>query len=74
MPPPNGPVQIKCGIMCNMITSTTEAELGGLFVNCQRGESIQTTLEELSHNQPATTILIENSLETVILMAEVTPG
>ena len=36
MPPENRPVHVECSIMRNVMASATEAELGGLFENCQK--------------------------------------
>ena len=36
MPPENGPVNVECGIISNVMASATEAELVGLFENCQK--------------------------------------
>ena len=35
MPPDNVPVHVECSIVRNVMASATEAELGGLFENCQ---------------------------------------
>jgi hypothetical protein len=43
------------------MASTAEAEVGALFVNGQEATILQTTLEELSHPQPATPIKTDNS-------------
>ena len=47
MPPHNGPVHVECRIMRNVMESSTEAELRGLFENCQKTTSMRTALEEM---------------------------
>ena len=44
MPPENVPVHVECSIMRNVMESATEAELGGLFENCQKEISMSTAL------------------------------
>ena len=55
-PPVNGPVYLKCSIMRNFLESATEAELGCLFKNCQKGTSMSTALAEMVHVQPPTLV------------------
>ena len=43
------------------MASTAEAELGGLFLNCQEAVTIRITLEEMEHNQPPTPVQVDNS-------------
>ena len=41
--------------------SAAEAECGGLYMNAKEAVTIQITLEELGHPQPATPIRTDNS-------------
>jgi len=60
-PPDNGPIDILCQIMCNVVASAAEAELGALFLNAQHAHPLCITLEELGHPQPATPLQTDNS-------------
>ena len=51
MPLKNGPVHVECSIMINVMASTTEAELGGAFENCQKATSMRTDLAEMAHQK-----------------------
>ena len=43
------------------MVSAAEAELGGLFLNCQESVPIRITLEEMGHPQPPTPVQVDNS-------------
>ena len=43
-------MHIEYKIMKNVLSSTTEAEIGIISLKCQQAEIIQTTLEELGIN------------------------
>ena len=49
MPSPNGPVHVECSITRNVMESSTKAELGGLFENCQKATATRTDLAEMGH-------------------------
>ena len=51
-PPLNGPIYLLCRIMKMVLSSTVEAEYGGLFINSKEGVPIRTTLQGLGHKQP----------------------
>ena len=59
--PYNGPVHSLAKIIKNVMTSTAESELGGLFMNCQEAVPIRNTLEELGHKQPPTPTRTDNA-------------
>jgi hypothetical protein len=59
--PTNGPVNVMCHIMHEVLSSATEAELGALFHNCKEACPMCTTLEELGHPQPPTPVQTDNS-------------
>ena len=44
-----------------VLSSTAEAEFGTLFHNTKEATHLRTTLEELGHPQPPTTVLVDNS-------------
>ena len=60
-PPLNGPVNILCKILKNVLSSAAEAELAGLFLNGKEAVPQQITLEELGHPQPPTPMVTDNS-------------
>ena len=56
MLPQNGPLHVECSTVRNFMASSTEAELGGLFENCQKSNSMRTALAEIGHKQPLTQV------------------
>ena len=58
--PENGPLHIKLGVMHNALASAMEVNLVGLFVNFHSVDSIQTTLQELSHTHTTTLVITGN--------------
>jgi hypothetical protein len=58
---PNAQVHVLCSIMCEIVSSAAEAELGGLFHNGKDGCPIRTCLEELGHPQPPKPIKTDNT-------------
>jgi hypothetical protein len=60
-PPSNGPVEVVCQIMRNVMSSAAEAELGGLFLNVKTACSLRITLAEMGHPQPPTPVQTDNS-------------
>ena len=63
----NGAVLNPTGILKHVASSAAEAEVGALFVNAKEGEILRTTLTEMGHPQPATTIYTDNSTATGIM-------
>eukprot|EP00957_Ditylum_brightwellii_P128570 9807582-Ditylum_brightwellii.AAC.1 len=47
--PINGPIHVMCKTTCNVMASSTEAELGALFINTKKGEESRMVLEEMGH-------------------------
>jgi hypothetical protein len=62
-PPPmhNGPIDIFCKVMQEVLSSAAEAEFGTLFHNGKTATQHRTVLEELGHPQPPTPIVTDNS-------------
>eukprot|EP00957_Ditylum_brightwellii_P002057 157902-Ditylum_brightwellii.AAC.1 len=42
----NGSIHNECSTICNVMGLAVEAEVGGLYINCQRGEEFRTTLHD----------------------------
>jgi hypothetical protein len=61
LPPPNGPINVLCTIMREIVSSASEAELAALFHNGKEACPIRITLEELGHPQPPTPVQTDNS-------------
>ena len=57
----NGVVLNLAAIMEMFLSSAAEAKFGALFHNTKEATPLHTTLEELGHPQPPTTILVNNS-------------
>jgi hypothetical protein len=60
-PPLNGAIHIGCAIIRQVVSSASEAELGGLFYTAKDACPIRVTLEEMGHPQSATPIQTDNS-------------
>ena len=56
-------ILIVCDIttMKNVLASDMEAELGLLFVKCQRGASLRFSLEEMVHQQTPTPVVTDSA-------------
>jgi hypothetical protein len=60
-PPRNGPINVPCKILKEVLSSAAEAELAGLYGNGKEAVPERITLEELGHPQPPTPIFTDNS-------------
>eukprot|EP00957_Ditylum_brightwellii_P047987 3644258-Ditylum_brightwellii.AAC.1 len=49
--PLNGPIHTVCKILCTVIASATEAEIGALFINTCKGEELRLAHKEMGHPQ-----------------------
>ena len=67
MSPKNGPVHVECRIVINVMVSATEAELGGLFENCQKATSMRTAIAEMGHQQPPTLVATDDTAANSIV-------
>ena len=67
MPPDNGPVHVECSIVRNFMASAPEAEMGGLFENCQKSTSMRTALADMGHLQPTTPVATDNTAANSIV-------
>ena len=62
--PLNGAIQVIYKTLQNVVSSTAEAETGGIFIGGQKAVPIITTLSELNHPQPASGTRISNDNST----------
>ena len=60
-PPLNVPIHVEFTTTKNVLESAIEAELGALFVNCQRGYAQIISLKEMVHRQPLTPLTIDSA-------------
>jgi hypothetical protein len=60
-PPNNGVIHVFCHIMCDVLPSAAEAELGALFHNGKEACPFRACLTELGYPQPPTPLQIDNS-------------
>jgi hypothetical protein len=67
-PPPmnNGPINVPCKIMREVLSSAAEAEFAGLFYNGKEAAPKRTTLKELGRPPPPTPMAMDNSTATGI--------
>jgi hypothetical protein len=63
----NAPVHVTCNIMREVVSSASEAELGGLFYTAKDAVPIRTCLEELGHPQPPTPLKTDNTTASGIV-------
>jgi hypothetical protein len=57
----NGVFHVSANILCFMVASTTEAELGALYHNYQTGIVFCQSLEAMGHKQPKTPVHCDNT-------------
>jgi hypothetical protein len=69
----NGAVLNILQIIKTVMSSTTEAELGALFINAKTAVSMQRMLEELGHPQLQTPIQTDNSTAHALLIKKILP-
>jgi hypothetical protein len=60
-PPLNRAINVPCRILKEVLSSTSEAKMAGLYHNGKEAVPEHITLEELGHPQPATPIITDNS-------------
>jgi hypothetical protein len=60
-PTNNGSVHAECSVLCNVMASAAEAEIGTLYINSQTAEVFRTTLIEMGHPQPPMPVQTNNS-------------
>ena len=56
----NAPVHVECKILRHVVSSSAEAETGGLYANCLFAIQIRHMLNALGHPQPPTPIKTDN--------------
>jgi hypothetical protein len=66
IPPSNAPLLILSNVFKEVVSLASEAELAGTFHNAKEACSFCICLEELSHPQPATVIVTDNSTASSI--------
>eukprot|EP00957_Ditylum_brightwellii_P189249 14404553-Ditylum_brightwellii.AAC.1 len=59
--PLNSDIHNKCNMIRNTMGSVVDAEVGGLYVNCQCGQEFRTALQEKEHLQPPTIVITDSS-------------
>jgi hypothetical protein len=60
----NGAILIISKVLKHVMSSAAEAESGAVFINAKEGAVLRTTLEELGHEQPPTSIETDNTTAT----------
>ena len=60
-------MNVECSIVRNVMVSSTESELGGLFEKYQKAASMSTDLAEMVHQQPPTPIAMDNTAANSIV-------
>ena len=57
----NGVLHVECRLLRRIMASAAEAEIGGVFHNCQTSVLLRIALQELGHSQPPTPIQTDKS-------------
>jgi hypothetical protein len=57
----NGAFQVSTNLICFVVASAGEEELGALFHNCQTGIIFRSILEDMGHIQPKTPVHCNNA-------------
>ena len=60
----NGPVHTTASVLKNVVSSASEAEYGGIFMNAKAAVPLRQALIEMGHSQPATPIQTDNDTAT----------
>jgi hypothetical protein len=61
----NGAILVLSKVLKHVISSAAEAETGAVFLHAKEGSVLRTTLEELGHKQPPTSMQTDNTTATV---------
>ena len=72
-PSNNGAVLNISGILKHVVSSASEAEIGGLFINVKAAIPIRQTLIEMGHPQPPTPIQTDNSTAYALISNKIRP-
>jgi hypothetical protein len=73
IPQNNGAILNISEIICTVMSSAVEGELGALFINAKTAALMQQTLEELRHPQPLTPIQTDNATAQALLTNKIMP-
>jgi hypothetical protein len=73
IPKNNGTILNILHLICTVMSSAAEAELGTLFINAKVAVSICQTLEELGHLQPQMPFQTDNSTALTLLTNKILP-
>ena len=73
IPPNNGSIHNVAQILKAVMSSATEAELGGLFINAREAVHIRNILTEMGHPQPPTPIQTDNATANGVVNNKVQP-
>jgi hypothetical protein len=57
----NGAILIFSKVLKHVMSSAAEEEIGAVFINAKEGAVLRTTLEELGHTQPPTSMITDNT-------------
>jgi hypothetical protein len=73
IPKNNGAVLNISGILKHVVSSASEAEIGGLFINVKAAIPIRQTLIEMGHPQPPTPTQTDNSTAHQLISNKIRP-
>jgi hypothetical protein len=67
----NGAFNVSTNVICFIVASAAEAELGALFHNCQTGIIFCSILKDMGHIQPKTPVHWDNATAVGIAISTV---
>ena len=73
VPPNNGALLNIAHIIKHVMSSTTEAELGALYIMAREAVYLCIILEEMGHPQPPTPLQTDNSMADGVVNGKITP-
>jgi hypothetical protein len=60
----NGAILVFNKVLKHVMSSAAKAKIGAVFMNAKEGAVLSTTLEELGHKQPPTSMETDNTTAT----------
>ena len=72
-PPNNRAVLNIAQIICAVMSSAAEAEIGAMFINAREAVPTRKTLEEMGHPQPKTPMQTDNTAAQAVVTNNVQP-
>jgi len=69
----NAPIHVKASILCNVMSSASESEIAGRYVNARMAVELRIILMEIGYMQPKTPLEVDNTTAFGILTKQLIP-